>query len=541
MKKATLLFIILFLLFAVLSSQNNMNIIAEFQGEHHTSGYGRSMTSLDFNHDGYIDLIVSSQFYGYLYGATPSRGKIYIYYGGQNFSSSTQASVTLEGTYNGTSGRQIMQVYNVGDINGDSFDDLCIRDRAPNYDADQRLMFFYGGINNLNNPDHIIYFPYYSYIGFVNVLSDINNDGYDDIGLNYRYNSGYPLTFSIIYGGNLNEEIFLSLPSANYSGIYIINGIGDINDDGFADFTTAYTNNDPNTGYHIINIYYGNSTGIYNNPQILIQTQEPITKVSKPLGDINGDGFDDFMGYTSNNGTHVWLGSSNINVNTPSFNLIPGWTGGETSQSLEHGDFNNDGYEDIVGATFYDRQFSVFLGRAAANGTSDLIIHQFLYENFGYGLTTGDYNADGFDDIAVSASHEDSPWPTGTFYGFVFVYGGNAGLSDTTVGNEDEVIPIPVNQYSLKVYPNPIRKDTEKLNLDFTGEGYKQINHAQLIICNIKGQTVYRQSLTNAVLIAGSISFTPDKLSSGVYLLSIKHNGTTLSTKKMSVISPFDW
>jgi len=504
-----------------LSAQNHMNLIAQFQGEQHGYCFGMSMTSLDFNHDGYIDLVVSSPGWGYIYPGTtsPSKGKVYIYYGGPNFNSNTPATVTLEGTFNGTTGWQILEVYNVGDINGDGFDDLCIRDYAPWSTWESRLMFFYSGISNLSNPDYIMNISSDTDIGFVNKLGDVNGDGFDDVGLTY-YVTGQNLTFSILMGGSLAENIIMTYPWYLTDGLFTLSGIGDINNDGYADFTIAYTNNDPNTGYHLINIYYGNSTGVFTNPQTLIQTQEPITKISKPLGDINNDGFDDFMGYTSNAGTHVWLGSNILNVSTPSYNLTPGWTGGETSRSLEHGDFNNDGYEDVIGASYEQREAALFLGRATPNGTSDLIIHQYTYENFGFSLASGDFNADGYCDIAIAASHEDDPWPTGTFYGFVFIYGGNAQLADTTVANDDDSFPIPETDIRVTVSPNPCNLNNKRIA--FRIDGLSRNTTGSLEIYNIKGQRVFMQT-DIAFSAKSSLNTIPlCNMTSGLYLCKLK-------------------
>lgn len=520
-----------------LSSQNNMDIIAQFQGEHHTAKFGMSMASLDFNHDGFIDLVVGSPSYGYVYGSSPSRGKVYIYYGGTTFNSDTPASVTLEGTYNGATGWKILEVYNVGDINGDGFDDLCIRDYAPWSTWEQRLMYFYGGISNLSNPDFVMNISSNTDIGLVNKLGDVNGDGFEDVGLSFSI-TGQHISFSVLMGGNLIENLVMTYPyyQSVGGGMFTLGGIGDINNDGYADFTIAYTDNDPYTGYHLINIYYGNSTGVFSAPQTLIQTQDPITKVSKALGDINNDGFDDFMGYLSNNGTHVWLGSRNLNVSTPSFNLTPGWTGDETSRTLMHGDFNNDGYEDVVGASYHLREADVYLGRAIPNGTSDLIVHQYLHSNFGFSIATGDFNADGYCDIAIAASHEDTSWPTGTFYGFVFIYGGNALLADTTVENEDEYISTPnISKWDIVLSPNPFTHNATQFNIKFIGSGYKHASNLKADVYDIKGRKVFSKSIPNNKLREENWKIALKDINPGIYILNISDQYNKLNSSKFTI------
>ena len=128
MKKLKLLTLTLLLSGVLcLSGINDMPLIAEFQGEHIKSLFGHKLVCLDFNHDGYDDLIVSSRAYGYCaYPNTPPRGKVYIYYGGPGFSSNIAPAMSLEGDYPEGMQRVVATIHNVGDINGDSYDDLMI-------------------------------------------------------------------------------------------------------------------------------------------------------------------------------------------------------------------------------------------------------------------------------------------------------------------------------------------------------------------------------------------------------------------------------
>jgi hypothetical protein len=89
----------LLLLGISLYAMNDMPLMAQLQGEHNGSFFGYSMVSLDFNHDGIDDLIVFSMAYGYQYQQSPSRGKVYVYYGGPDFSSASEPAMTLEGDY----------------------------------------------------------------------------------------------------------------------------------------------------------------------------------------------------------------------------------------------------------------------------------------------------------------------------------------------------------------------------------------------------------------------------------------------------------
>ncbi len=97
--KIAFAFILIITPICVIHALNDMPLLAQLQGEHNMSSFGYSIISLDFNHDGYDDLVVYSMAYGYQYQQSASRGKVYIYYGGPGFSSASEPAITLEGDY----------------------------------------------------------------------------------------------------------------------------------------------------------------------------------------------------------------------------------------------------------------------------------------------------------------------------------------------------------------------------------------------------------------------------------------------------------
>ncbi len=494
---ATILIPLLVLLNA-LYAINDMPIIAAFQGEHHNSAFGYSMVSLDFNHDGNDDLVVCSPNHGYVYPGTTyrGRGKLYIYFGTNGFNSNTYPALTYEGTYDSTRvGRQIGGVFKVGDISGDGFDDLCVNveDHISWNESYNKLLFFYGGTPNLDNPDYVIdLFGSVYQFGRVYRLGDFNGDGYEDMGFYYLHSPSYQNRQSIIFGGSFVEQV-VSTGELSSSYASSINGIGDINNDGYDDFTTAFATPTTNPTHNLIRLYYGNAAGNSDNPITFIYCEYGVSRGSKPMGDINADGYDDFMGYITDEGMHAWLGGTNINYDVPDFDMDPPWYGGEFQRSLEHGDFNNDGYEDAVGASF-GSGFAVWLGRQNVNGTADLIKNNPGYENYGYSLVTGDFNADGYDDIAIAASHEYDPWPSGNFNGYVWVFGGNAQLADTTVALDDPFLPGIGDQLTIRVSPNPITRADQALSVNIKGSVTNWTEAVSIEIFNIKGQSVFRET-----------------------------------------------
>ena len=520
----------LLLSITLLDAINDMPIVAFFQGEHHQSSFGRSMVSLDYNHDGYDDLAICSPGYGYIYPGTtyPGHGKFYVYFGSNGFNSNTYPALTHEGTYDSTRvGRQIGGVFKVGDISGDGFEDLCmyVEDHISWNESYKKLLFFYGGTTNLDNPDYVLnlYGSVYTFFRIL-PLGDVNGDGFGDMGFYYLHSPSYLNRLSIIWGGSFQEHV-VSNGEASYSYSCSIHGIGDINNDGYDDFTTGFATPSSDPTHNLIRLYYGNAAGNTDNPITLIYCQYGVSRGSKPLGDMNGDGYDDFMGYITDEGMHAWRGGTNINYAVPDFDMDPPWYGGEFQRSLEHGDFNNDGYEDAVGASF-GSGFAVWLGKQHVNGTPDYIQYNPGYENYGYSLVTGDFNADGYDDIAIAASHEYDPWPSGNFNGYVWVFGGNAQLEDTTVANDDPATPGLSGDLSFVISPNPITGAGQTLNIALKGSTLTWGDQVIVEVFNIKGQSVLKEVYQNQIG-AKTLQVAASSLSNGIYICRVtcgKHN-----------------
>jgi hypothetical protein len=527
--------IILILCLNTLHAVNEMPVIAYFQGEHHDSMFGYSMTSLDFNHDGIDDLAVCAYSYGYVYGESQSRGKVYIYLGGPDFSSATPASMTLEGDYDGRVGRLIRAVFKVGDINGDGFDDLCVQveDYLSYNESYSKLLFYYGGTLDLEVHDHEI--PLCGTVfapGTVYPLGDVNGDGFDDMGFSYHHATSHLHRLSILWGGSFAEQV-VPTGEISSSSSYSIYGIGDINNDGYDDFTTLFATANSDPIHNLVKLYYGNAEGNLDNPTVFLDCQYNVFRGSNPLGDVNGDGYDDFMGYITSNGIHIWLGGVEIECEVPNYNLDPPWYDGAFQRSLEHGDFNGDGYEDVAGPS-NGVGFAVWLGKKNVNGTADLIIGNPGYENYSHRMVTGDFNADGYDDIAVSAPHEHAPWPQGTYYGFVWVHAGNAELKDTTVDNDDPAVPSVSGDLLVKLSPNPITRADNTLNIELQSKNPNGHEQVAIEIYNIKGQSVLKE-VYQSQLDARTYRVPASSLANGIYFCRVTC-GKQQATGKFCVI-----
>jgi hypothetical protein len=510
--KHLILAIVMMLLSNIALALTDMPVIAELQGEHNGAGFGWTLVSLDFNHDGYKDIIVLSAGWGWEYPSTPSRGKVYIYYGGPGFNSSTPPALTLEGEYPNGNGRKIGYIMNAGDVNGDSFDDLMIADSEPNDIGTARFMYYFGENTSLQAPDRIDLQHIGQIIYVISSIGDVDGDGYGDTGIGYMDSI---FKYDVQWGGTFERQSVL-VGEGSPSYISGMKGIGDINNDGYDDFTIGLVHSDDGGNYNIIRLYYGNAERVFSNPLVFIQTYSGISRVCKALGDLNNDGYEDFLGYADGAGMKVWFGTDNLNPAQASVILNPVYYGDEYMNGMAYGDFNNDGYDDVVGASYYERRFAVWLGNSNMDGYRDWQKPSAL-ENFGYSVATGDFDGDDFCDIAVSAPFEEGIWPMHNFTGYVFVYGGNGQM----VAGDDPLAPAAPEQIRVSLSPNPLRAGNA-INCTIHCPDSAKGENMEIAIFNIKGQKLYH---TNEQVLATSgfrTSIPVSTLASGLYLCKVK-------------------
>jgi hypothetical protein len=118
-------------------------------------------------------------------------------------------------------------------------------------------------------------------------------------------------------------------------------------------------------------------------------------------------------------------------------------SGEQFGHALAAGDFNGDGYDDLaVGVPFedniggvllvYGSPWSLLYDTAWYIGQLDLGEPAEDNDHFGDALAAGDFNGDGFDDLAMSSAHEDGGEGLPDNSGLVLVaYGSGFGLTTT--------------------------------------------------------------------------------------------------------------
>ena len=213
-------------------------------------------------------------------------------------------------------------------------------------------------------------------------VGDITGDGYDDIGMG-SWKAEKP---DVLMGMGTQWEP--SVVGTNFirNPVWHQAGVGDVNGDGYNDvlFGNAAKDNPIST------LYTGGFSGLSSSKNIG-------NGIAAAAGDVNGDGIVDMilMGATSSN---VYYGSTSGNY-TKGSNLSFGYNSGANNASWGAqqyaagvGDFNGDGYNDVVTTN------GIYFGSASGLSESNKI-------SFNHGVTSanaaGDVNGDGYADVVV--------------------------------------------------------------------------------------------------------------------------------------------
>lgn len=371
--------------------------------------YGYSICGdFDFNDDGFSDIIIGADNYA-------GKGRAYVFFGRCDAPSilyTANANMILNG-FN-TSDKFGFKVARAGDVNEDNISDIMVS--APYYNSQTGRVYIYYGTKSpalSPAPDVTLTGNPNSLFGFsISSIGSIGGFNSDDIIVGATGSSNLvPGNVYIFFGGcptSAMDTIYdLSRSGDNTSYFnaygYAVCGLGDINGNGVKDFAVG----DVFGQNTCSGIAYTGKTFIYDGSTGLPIISEIIGEVTAfpydyfggtidALGDIDGDGYNDFMigsynfdtqrgrtylfkttfamspGYCTN---HVWpavikhcIGNDGSPENIESYIFATGNTGTNdyVGASVSHaGDVNADGTPDFLyGAVGTDNGAAVDAGSA---------------------------------------------------------------------------------------------------------------------------------------------------------------------------------
>ena len=134
-------------------------------------------------------------------------------------------------------------------------------------------------------------------------IDDMNGDGYHDIvALQGNWTDGSSSGRLSVYAGGLEELLWSHNISASTDGPYYgraMSSGGDLNGDGFGDFVVSNSGTESSpTGYSAIEVFYGSADGFSTIPEATIQrlaTGKLFGTTVEIIDDINNDGMDELI------------------------------------------------------------------------------------------------------------------------------------------------------------------------------------------------------------------------------------------------------
>lgn len=323
----------------------------------------------------------------------------------------------------------------VGDINGDGFADAIISapgESGSGLSGAGNVYVYFGTSAGLpSNPSLVLSGTQKAgSFGTSVSVGDLNGDGYPEIivgapgetsgaGNVYIYNgkaSGVSGTPSLVLYGTQNNGNFGTSVAA----------VGDINHDGFGDLVVGAPNESSNGVSKAGNAYVfdGSLSGVKSRPTTTLPAPPApanngggsvsgFGSLVGSAGDVNNDGYKDiiinvglpYAGSTQDSYDLVYLGSS-VGVNALSVQYLAGYL-------FASGDFNGDGYADIATSTSAAGGIAIYFG--SPSGISTIARESFQLAQAEYtgiviipavtSLLAADVNHDGYSDLLVGSTN----------------------------------------------------------------------------------------------------------------------------------------
>lgn len=362
--------------------------------------YGESLRGGgDVNGDGYADLIVAHTVTG--------GGAVYVYYGGMS-GLTADPSLTLRRPASIFGGIYGQQIAILGDINSDGFDDVGV--------SLGRSLFVYAGGQSGLNPVPLVTIALQQDLAAIAKGGDVNGDNYTDLLIsteNFAIGS-QTRRLEIYPGGPGGPSLTPSVsPKGEGLDVYVLDGDGDLNGDGYADVIAGFA--DASKGTRGLLLFLGSLSGPPEAASLTINTLFP--DIVTTGGDFDGDGLND-IALRSQGAILFFRGATEVlSVSTQTILAAPEPTTSYALDLAAAGDVNGDGFADaLVGAElarggkgaaylyFGGERTASPIARPGSVTVADRTLTGTATNNgyFGTALAgLGDVNGDGYGDLAV--------------------------------------------------------------------------------------------------------------------------------------------
>lgn len=254
------------------------------------------------------------------------------------------------------------------------------------------------------------------------MIGDANGDGVSD------YIVGAPENFpgmanagrAVVYSGADGAVLYTYVGGGHDRLGLCVAAAGDVNNDGRADFIIGSPQDDPGFSQTGRAVVYSGATGLPLWTYVGEATFDRFGASAAALGDINNDGFGDFViGAPQHAGTavlagrvYVYSGKTGALIRMHDGEALGDYFGISVAGP---GDVNHDGVPDVLVGAYFNNPTDVLVnsGRAYVySGADGSIIHTFSGEKpgdeLGYSVAAvGDVDNDGWADVLVGARDHD--------------------------------------------------------------------------------------------------------------------------------------
>ncbi len=401
----------------------------------------------DLNGDGYRDLVLAGR-------RTGVPGRVYVYHGGARIDSGLSTAAPDTVIDGAATGDQFANDVVSGDVNGDGYSDLIVgaMDVETPFANSGAVYVFYGRAGGIattasTEADVTMSGPLNAQLGDAVAAGDLNGDGYDDIAAGATLENGSAGTVRIYYGSaagpSATATTVLSAENANdEAGSFL--QIADVDGDGFAELAVSSIGWAAGGVDGRVYIFSGSASGIAGGAATASLGTADATfsgvgggelGVDPQFADFNNDGRGDILIAANADLTYLFLSTAagfTSSVQTSADAMFTPAVASDSS-SAGAGDLNNDGIPEMI-TTFPGLGLvSIIPGGSsipASVGGADLL-YQFTgtASTFGIDLQTGDWDGNGYNDLAVSDTGFGIP-------GRVFIYYGSEGGLDTSPGTQ---------------------------------------------------------------------------------------------------------